>query len=96
MRFVAFAAVAVVFFCSYLNTCVSFDESSVASLYTSIPIQCKSCGLRFQNRSKLDTHLDWHFIQNKREKEKTKRAISRSWFLENKVRKILNKYCFYN
>ena len=29
----------------------------------------------------MDKHLDWHFLQNKREKEKTKKAMSRGWYL---------------
>ena len=29
----------------------------------------------------LDAHLDWHFRQKKKQKEKTKWAVSRDWYL---------------
>ena len=56
-------------------------DSVVNGLYFSFPLQCKNCGLRFYDREKMDKHLDWHFLQNKKEKEKARKAMSRSWFL---------------
>jgi len=57
------------------------DESVIGELYFEFPLQCKNCGLRFGDRHKMDLHLDWHFVQNRKEKEKTRKAMSRSWFL---------------
>jgi pre-mRNA cleavage complex 2 protein Pcf11 len=53
----------------------------INALYFAFPLQCKNCGLRFFDREKLDKHLDWHFIQNRKEKEKLRKAISRSWMV---------------
>jgi len=57
------------------------DESVINELYFDFPLQCKNCGLRFVDRHKMDLHLDWHFVQNRKEKEKTRKAMSRSWYL---------------
>jgi len=58
------------------------DEGAVNGLYFAFPLQCKNCGLRFLDRERMDKHLDWHFNQNKRDKDRVKKANSRSWFLE--------------
>lgn len=53
-------------------------------LYDNLALQCKQCGFRYPStvagQTKMDTHLDWHFRQNRRMKEKGKRGLSRSWF----------------
>ncbi|KAL3864346.1 hypothetical protein ACJMK2_006037 [Sinanodonta woodiana] len=53
----------------------------ISQLYSGI--QCSSCGLRFtlDDTDKYREHLDWHFRQNKREKEEYKVKRSRNWFL---------------
>lgn len=53
----------------------------IAALYDNKHVQCVQCGLRFRDKSKLDPHLDWHFRNNKREKDKSKKAFSRHWYL---------------
>jgi pre-mRNA cleavage complex 2 protein Pcf11 len=55
------------------------DDAIINELYFDFTMQCKNCGLRFADRGKLDQHLDWHFVQNRKEKEKTRKAMSRGW-----------------
>jgi hypothetical protein len=54
-------------------------------LYDALELQCKQCGLRLEknaeNKSKMDSHMDWHFRQNRRAKELNKRAPSRDWYV---------------
>ncbi|CAO1421893.1 unnamed protein product [Diamesa hyperborea] len=47
-----------------------------------IGIQCSSCGLRFppEQTMKYSQHLDWHFRQNRRERDSQRRAHSRKWY----------------
>jgi len=35
--------------------------------------------MRFADRHKMDMHLDWHFVQNRKDKERTRKAMSRGW-----------------
>ncbi|KAI9264838.1 hypothetical protein BY458DRAFT_490932 [Sporodiniella umbellata] len=53
-------------------------------LYTARPLQCKQCGFRYpkteQGQRTMDAHLDAHFRQNRKRKEKT-RGLSRAWFV---------------
>eukprot|EP01118_Nematostelium_gracile_P017879 TRINITY_DN777_c0_g3_i1.p1 TRINITY_DN777_c0_g3~~TRINITY_DN777_c0_g3_i1.p1 ORF type:complete len:492 (-),score=85.60 TRINITY_DN777_c0_g3_i1:46-1521(-) len=56
------------------------DDAVVEELYTDFPLQCKNCGLRFTERHKMDLHLDWHFVQNRKDREKSRKAVSRSWY----------------
>ncbi|KAJ3074807.1 hypothetical protein HDU98_010162 [Podochytrium sp. JEL0797] len=56
------------------------------SLYDPTTLQCKQCGTRFPGtteagRKKNTAHLDWHFRQNKRVREKGRRAVCREWYL---------------
>nr|CAG8537884.1 393_t:CDS:2 [Entrophospora candida] len=47
----------------------------VAILYDALPSQCKQCGIRYAKDSKkIGIHLDWHFRQNRKMKEKAKKA----------------------
>lgn len=54
-------------------------------LYGALPLQCMQCGLRFpetdSGKKENQTHLDWHFRQNRRVREGLNRGQSRSWFL---------------
>ena len=69
---------------------ISLTASSSASrqpglinlLYSGI--QCASCGSRFlpDKTVEYSNHLDWHFRQNRREKEGTRRAQSRRWYYD--------------
>ncbi|KAI8918472.1 hypothetical protein DFJ77DRAFT_295563 [Powellomyces hirtus] len=58
---------------------------AVRLLYEALDLQCRQCGTRYPRnetgRAKMDLHLDWHFRQNRRAKEKAKKAISRDWFV---------------
>lgn len=44
--------------------------------------QCSSCGVRFpkQQTTKYSQHLDWHFRQNKRDRDSARRAQNRKWY----------------
>ncbi|XP_028981966.1 pre-mRNA cleavage complex 2 protein Pcf11-like [Diachasma alloeum] len=46
------------------------------------PTQCGSCGERFLRNEckKYREHLDWHFRQNRREKESRKKRPMRAWY----------------
>ncbi|KAI8365709.1 hypothetical protein BD560DRAFT_401445 [Blakeslea trispora] len=58
---------------------------AVELLYSAEPLQCKQCGFRYpkteKGQAKMDAHLDSHFRQNRKLKERTKRGLSRSWFV---------------
>lgn len=45
-------------------------------------MQCSSCGLRFppEQTVKYSQHLDWHFRQNRRERDLVRKAHSRKWY----------------
>lgn len=53
-------------------------------LYDDLPLQCKSCGLRYPDtvdgKAKLEIHLDAHFKRNMKLKEITKKVLTRDWF----------------
>ncbi|ORY01297.1 hypothetical protein K493DRAFT_312463 [Basidiobolus meristosporus CBS 931.73] len=57
---------------------------AVELLYEALALQCTTCGFRYKKdeagRAKMDQHLDWHFRQNRRLKEKAKKIQSRTWF----------------
>ncbi|KAI8636762.1 hypothetical protein BD408DRAFT_406935 [Parasitella parasitica] len=58
---------------------------AVELLYSAQPLQCKQCGFRYpkteKGQAKMDAHLDSHFRQNRKMKERVKRGLSRSWFV---------------
>lgn len=56
------------------------ENVQVNKLYADFELQCGTCGLRFNDKDKMAKHLDWHFAMNKKEKQKTKKAVSRLWF----------------
>lgn len=47
-------------------------------------MQCSSCGVRFppEQTIKYSQHLDWHFRQNRRDRDSTRRAHSRRWYYD--------------
>jgi len=55
---------------------------AIQQLY--VGIGCSSCGLRFKSETadKYTEHLDWHFRQNRREKEELKVAKNRQWYYD--------------
>ncbi|XP_040282333.1 pre-mRNA cleavage complex 2 protein Pcf11 [Bufo bufo] len=55
-------------------------ESIITRLYTGI--QCYSCGMRF-TKSQTDIyadHLDWHYRQNRTEKDVSRKITHRRWY----------------
>ncbi|ORX56382.1 hypothetical protein DM01DRAFT_1303896 [Hesseltinella vesiculosa] len=59
--------------------------NAVECLYADLPLKCKQCGIRYpktdDGQARMDAHLDSHFRQNRRIKERGKRGLSRSWFV---------------
>ncbi|XP_061394405.1 uncharacterized protein LOC133329962 [Musca vetustissima] len=47
-------------------------------------MQCSSCGVRFppEQTIKYSQHLDWHFRQNRRERDSSRKAHARKWYYE--------------
>lgn len=47
-------------------------------------MQCSSCGVRFplEQTMKYSQHLDWHYRQNRRERDSARRAHSRKWYYD--------------
>lgn len=60
-------------------------SGAIELLYSAEPLQCKQCGFRYPDTEKgqkrMDAHLDSHFRQNRKMKERVKRGLSRSWFV---------------
>ncbi|KAK4685215.1 hypothetical protein P7C73_g4940, partial [Tremellales sp. Uapishka_1] len=46
-----------------------------------IPTRCKQCGMRFPlgDEAKLQSHMDWHFRRNRKERESEGRGAHRRW-----------------
>ncbi|XP_022086204.1 uncharacterized protein LOC110976864 isoform X1 [Acanthaster planci] len=57
-------------------------EGVINRIYTGT--QCSSCGMRFvvDEMDRYRKHLDWHFRQNRRDKDGMKAAQNRKWFYE--------------
>lgn len=61
-------------------------SGAIQSLYSGV--QCATCGNRFNQTdtqtaaggSRYSKHLDWHFRQNKKEKDEVNKAHSRAWY----------------
>ena len=43
------------------------------------------CGLRFDSEERMEKHMDYHFQQNRRERERDERPICRQYFLTREV-----------
>ena len=58
---------------------------AIELLYSAEPLQCKQCGFRYpkteKGQAKMDAHLDSHFRQNRKMKDRVKRGLSRSFFV---------------
>ncbi|XP_058455421.1 uncharacterized protein LOC131432880 [Malaya genurostris] len=54
----------------------------VAQLFCGM--QCSSCGVRFppEQTMKYSQHLDWHFRQNRRDRDSARKAHSRKWYYD--------------
>ncbi|XP_062867063.1 pre-mRNA cleavage complex 2 protein Pcf11 [Trichomycterus rosablanca] len=65
---------------SFLYDMKQRHESVIVKLYTGI--QCYSCGMRF-TASQTDIyadHLDWHYRQNRSEKDISRKVTHRRWY----------------
>lgn len=58
------------------------SNAIITSLFAGM--QCSSCGVRFppEQTMKYSQHLDWHFRQNRRERDASKKAMSRRWYYD--------------
>ncbi|EDW77070.2 LOW QUALITY PROTEIN: uncharacterized protein Dwil_GK22121 [Drosophila willistoni] len=58
------------------------QSAVVATLY--LGMQCSSCGVRFppEQTIKYSQHLDWHFRQNRRDRDTNRKATSRRWYYD--------------
>lgn len=58
------------------------SSAAVEALFCGM--QCSSCGVRFppEQTMKYSQHLDWHFRQNRRDRDASKRAHSRKWYYD--------------
>lgn len=58
------------------------QEAIVNSLFSGM--QCGSCGTRFQleQTAKYNQHLDWHYRQNRRDRDVRNRAPVRKWYYD--------------
>ncbi|KAM8712027.1 hypothetical protein ACLKA7_012533 [Drosophila subpalustris] len=64
------------------DTIKTRQSAVIATLY--LGMQCSSCGVRFppEQTIKYSQHLDWHFRQNRRERDSTRKATSKRWFYD--------------
>lgn len=58
------------------------QEAYVEVLFSGM--QCSSCGVRFpsEQTTKYSQHLDWHFRQNRRDRDSARKAHSRRWYYD--------------
>lgn len=57
-------------------------NQAIQNLYSGV--QCATCGIRFPSKqsNRYSNHYDWHFRQNKKEKEEINIAHSRNWYYD--------------
>ncbi|KAF8048253.1 hypothetical protein N665_2591s0008 [Sinapis alba] len=70
-------------------------ESVVKSLYSDMPRQCSSCGVRFKCQEEHSKHMDWHVRKNRMAKDAIKATTttrvslkpkkSRDWFASSSL-----------